>query len=168
MSTIYNDSSLTKNQLDRIRNHEVLTKTLFGTGICGLLLSTLFEFLTSNEAHRSTVWCPMMVEHKSGAKSQVGNHLDENGRLILKWNVTLTRHWLCNCSAFRAKGPRQKKKIWEYSTHSNLSNALSNSLRGIDAVILQRKQVKGHPENNKKMLPKSGSGIHLRNRELFI
>ena len=33
VSTIYNDSTMTKNQLDRIRNHEVLTKTLFGTGI---------------------------------------------------------------------------------------------------------------------------------------
>ena len=68
----------------------------------------------------------------------------------------------------QSKGTTTEKKIWEYSSHFNLSNALSNSLRGIDAVILQRKQVKGHPENNKKMLPKSGSGIHLRNRELFI
>ena len=50
----------------------------------------------------------------------------------------------------------RKKKIWEYSTHSNLSNALSksNSLRGIDAVILQRKQVKGHPWKQQKFATK--------------
>ena len=111
--------------------------------------------ITSDEAHRSTVWCPMMVEHKSGAKSQVGNDLDENGRLILKWNVTLTRHWLCNCSAFRAKGPRQKKKIWEYSTHSNLSNALSNSFA--EALNLNKSSLTSthHIQNVLCVWPKS-------------
>ena len=81
---------------------ELRSKEVFGGSCSAQLLAAITELYNlnrySNWSKRLSIWCPMIVQQKSGATSLVGNHLSECGLRSWTWNVIelADRHSFCS------------------------------------------------------------------------